>query len=261
MSHRSVIGLNMSLEMGNKYTGYDLRVPLNYVDAITAAGGIPVCLPPVEDDASAASILSCLDGILFIGGDDYRPDHYGGHPQPSNELMPERRDRFDIMLARRVLRDTNLPVLGICGGQQLICIAQGGSLIQDIKTEWPPPQGQAILPHSKTDRHGAQKNRYRHPVRLEACSLIARIINMPAGEMLPTNSSHHQAVDPNRPGLDLRATAWTADGIVEAIEPSPDSVWSRTGRFVLGVPWHPEQLQKEKPHRNLFAALVTAAIK
>jgi gamma-glutamyl-gamma-aminobutyrate hydrolase PuuD len=251
----------MSLEMGNKYIGYGLRVPLNYVDAIISAGGTPVCLPPLEDDALVASILLSLDGILFIGGDDYWPDHYGGHPQPSSELIPERRDRFDITLAHRVLRDTNLPVLGICGGHQLICISQGGSLIQDIKTEWLPPQGQAILPHSKNDRYGAQKNRYRHPVRMETNSLIARIIDAPAAAMLPTNSSHHQAVDPCQPGLDLCATAWTADGIVEAIEPSPDSAWSRTGRFVLGVQWHPEQLQDETPHRSLFAALVTAAIK
>ena len=165
------------------------------------------------------------------------------------------------MLARRILRNTNLPVLGICGGHQLICISQGGSLIQDIKTEWPPPQGQTTLPHSKNDRHGAQKNRFRHSVRIKPGSLIAHVINAPTSEMLSTNSSHHQAVDPRQPGLDLCATAWTEDGIVEAIEPSPDSVWSRTGRLVLGVQWHPEQLQNEKPHRNLFMALVTAAKK
>jgi len=259
MAHRPVIGLNMSLEMGSRYTGEELHIPLSYVDAVIAAGGIPLCLPPAEDNAEMAIVLSFLDGIVLIGGDDYSPDHYGGHPQPPGELVPERRDRFDIKLARRVLEETNLPVLGICGGHQLLCITRGGALIQDIKTEWRPPTGQTLLPHSKNDRRGAWKNRFRHPVLMEPGSLIAQVVKIPGGAELQANSSHHQAVDPVRLGEGFRATAWTADGIVEAIEPARDSLWSKTDRFVLGVQWHPEQLTGEKPHRNLFTALVKAA--
>ena len=125
MKRRPVIGLNMSLKTGKKSAGDELRVPLHYVDAVISAGGIPVCLPPAEGEAWPEAVLPCLDGVLLIGGDDYLPDHYGGRPQPPAELMPERRDRFDMMLARWVLEETSLPVLGVCGGHQLLSLVQG----------------------------------------------------------------------------------------------------------------------------------------
>jgi len=159
-----------------------------------------------------------------------------------------------------VLNRTDLPVLGICGGHQLLSIVQGGSLIQDIKTEWTRPRGSAYIPHSRKER-GDEEPNFRHPVRLEADSLIARVVNMPGGGVMMTNSSHHQAVDPKKIGDCLRASAWTEDGIIEAIEPAVNSPWGRGGRFVLGVEWHPEQIQEEEPHRNIFRAFVEAAQK
>ncbi len=251
----------MSLEAGKKSAGDVLRVPLHYVDAVISAGGIPVCLPPAEREAWPDVIMSHLDGILLIGGDDYLPDHYGGHAQPQGELMPERRDRFDMAFARWALEETSLPVLGVCGGHQLLSIVQGGVLIQDIRTEWIPPEGRTTLPHSGRERRGVMKRRFRHPVRMEPGSLVARVTGTESGSMLETNSFHHQAVAPHQIGRDLRATAWASDGIVEAIEPAPGSAWARTGRFVLGVQWHPEQLSNDKPHHNLFAVLIAAAAK
>ena len=261
MAKRPVIGLNMSMELIDKYEKYGLLVPLGYVDAVAGAGGLPVCVPPILDMALLRESISLLDGIVLIGGDDYRPEHYGGHAQPENELMHERRDRFDLELAKLVLRENTIPVLGICGGHQLLSIAQGGALVQDIATEWDVPADCPPLLHAKKERNEEQNVNFRHPIRLKAGSVIERIVEIPPDTMLMVNSTHHQSVHFLRIGYSLRASAWSPDGVIEAIEPSLDSPWARSGRFVLGVQWHPEQLQEEEAHRNIFRALIEAAKK
>jgi gamma-glutamyl-gamma-aminobutyrate hydrolase PuuD len=260
MKSRPIIGLNMSMDIIDKYEKYGLLVPISYVDAVAGAGGTPLCLPPCEDLITIQALLTLIDGIVLIGGDDYWPDHFGGHPQPEDELMPKRRDRFDMELAKWALHKTTLPILGVCGGHQLISIAQGGALIQDIRTEWDVPAGTSYIPHSKKER-GDEDPNIRHPVQLEKNSLVARAVNMPAGGLLMTNSSHHQAVHPQRIGQHLRASAWSQDGVIEAIEPAEGSPWALSSRFILGVQWHPEQMQDEKPHQNIFRALIDAAQK
>ena len=261
MHTRPVIGLNMSVELTEKYERVGLLVPVSYVDAVAGAGGIPLCLPPFLELAMLREAIPLLDGIVLIGGDDYRPEHYGGHAQPENELMHTRRDRFDMELAKVVLQEYRLPVLGICGGHQLLSIALGGALIQDIRTEWGFSADYPPLPHAKRERDENRDRDFRHPVRLEEDSLIERVVQLPPDTMLMANSSHHQSVHPGRVGKYLRASAWTPDGVVEAIEPALDSPWARSGRFVLGVQWHPEQLQTEELHQNIFRALVKAAQK
>jgi putative glutamine amidotransferase len=258
MKSRPIIGLNMSMDIIDKYEKYGLLVPVSYVDAVAGAGGTPLCLPPCEDLITIQALLTLIDGIVLIGGDDYWPDHFGGHPQPEDELMPKRRDRFDMELAKWALHKTTLPILGICGGHQLISIAQGGALIQDIRTEWDAPAGISYIPHSKKERADEEPN-FRHSVLLEKESLAARAVNIPSGGVLMTNSSHHQAVHPQRIGQDLRASAWSPDGVIEAIEPAEGSPFALSGRFILGVQWHPEQMQDEEPHRNVFRALIEAA--
>ena len=267
--------------------------PLAYIDAIEGAGGIPLCIPPYEDHGKIRRILPFLKGFLFIGGADYRPEHYGGHPQPEEELVHPRRDHFDVALAKFILEETDLPVLGICGGCQLISIAMGGALIQDIGTEWSAPVDVLTLPHSRQDRENqgpiaeAGKRRGRrqsekaggmagkrpatvrvdekedfsflHPVRFTPHSLVARATGTTTGAMLATNSFHHQAIHPDRIGKYLIASAWSADGIIEAIEPAPGSPWSASSRFVLGLQWHPERMQDEAPHRQPFLSLMKAA--
>ncbi|MCK9196631.1 MAG: gamma-glutamyl-gamma-aminobutyrate hydrolase family protein [Syntrophales bacterium] len=255
------IGVNMSIRPPSGDDPGEALTPLAYIDAIAGAGGIPLCIPPYEDHGKIRKILPFLKGFLFIGGADYRPEHYGGHPQPEEELVHPRRDRFDVALARFILEETNLPVLGICGGCQLLTIARGGALVQDIGTEWRPRGGGLPLPHSRKDREkqGKEAPFFRHPVRFTANSLAARATDTPPGAMLATNSFHHQAIHPDRLGKYLIASAWSADGIIEAIEPAPDSPWAASGRFVLGVQWHPERMQDEAPHRQPFLALVKAA--
>jgi putative glutamine amidotransferase len=259
MLKHPVIGLNMSMDLIDKYEKFDFLVPVGYVDAVIGAGGIPICIPPYPNIEMIQRFLPILDGFVLIGGDDYRPEHYGGHPQPENELMPERRDRFDLMLAKWILHETAMPVLGVCGGHQLISIAQGGALVQDIRTEWKDPTGKPPLLHSGRERNDGEKNEYRHAVRQEKNSLIAQVTKIASDEDLMTNSYHHQAVHPQRVGNSLRPSAWAADGVIEAIEPAEESPWARSGRFVLGIQWHPERTQDEDPHKNIFCALIEAA--
>lgn len=258
MNKNPIIGLNMSMAPIGASGRFSLSVPMAYSDAVANAGGTPICLPLSMDAGALREVFRFLDGMVFIGGADYRPENYGGCPQPENELTLERQDRFDIALAKFMLQETELPVLGICGGQQLINIALGGGLVQDIKTEWKAPTDQPVLPHSGRDRKDEPED-FRHAVSLEKDSLVARTVSPPPDEIFMTNSVHHQAVHPQRLGMFLRASAWSADGIVEAIEPSPDSLWTKSGRFVLGVQWHPERMQDEVLQRNIFHALIMAA--
>jgi len=295
------IGLNMSIRPPAGDFPGEALAPLAYIDAIEGAGGIPLCIPPYEDHGNIRRILSFLSGFLFIGGADYQPEHYGGHPQPEEELVHPRRDHFDVALAKFILEETDLPMLGICGGCQLLSIARGGALIQDIGTEWHPREGGPPLPHSRQDRKkqeqkaeaeqrrgGRQSKKvgsmagkstvairvdgkeaktdrgggalfFLHPVRFTPHSLAAQATGTPPGSMLATNSFHHQAIHPDRIGKYLIASAWSADGIIEAIEPAPGSPWSASSRFVLGLQWHPERMQNEAPHRQPFWALVKAA--
>ena len=259
MGRCPVIGMNMSLASIADEDRWELQAPLTYVDAVMGAGGLPLFIPPYEDPAMIRQLVPFLDGFLFIGGDDYHPDHYGGHPQPDNELVPERRDRFDMALAQWILEKTVLPVFGICGGHQLIAIARGGALVQDIKKEWPAPAGISPILHAKRERSKTNHADFRHTVEIKADSLVAGIVKASSENQLDTNSFHHQGVHPEKPGRDFMVSAWTADGVVEAIEPSTDSKWAGTGRFVLGVQWHPERMQDEEPQRRLFRALIAAA--
>jgi len=295
------IGLNMSFRPSAGYVPGEALAPLAYIDAIEGAGGIPLCIPPYEDYGKIRKILPFLSGFLFIGGADYRPEHYGGHPQPEEELVHPRRDHFDVSLARFILEETDLPVLGICGGCQLLAIARGGALIQDIGTEWTAPNGVLTLPHSRQDREnqgpiaeaghrrgegqsvkvgnaagkrpatvrvdgkeaktdlGKEDFSFLHPVRFTPHSLAAQATGTPPGSMLATNSFHHQVIHPDRIGKHLIASAWSADGIIEAIEPAPSSPWAASNRFVLGLQWHPERMQDEEPQRRLFRSFIQAA--
>jgi len=226
---------------------------LKYVDAITGAGGIPVIVPPYTDASMLDRVLEKLDGFCLIGGPDYDPSHYGGHQQPADEVMHSRRHQFDLALAEKLLQRKPLPLLGVCGGHQLINIALGGALVQDIRSEWKSPENQSTtLLHSDDERKGSTQEgaAYRHEVRISPATILERIVG--ASNVL-TNSYHHQAVDPRRLGAGLKATAWAPDGVIEALESVEQD------RFLLGIQWHPERQTDEPAHRAIFEALVSAA--
>jgi putative glutamine amidotransferase len=232
---RPAIGITTSLGTAENPTSP--TVGRDYTGAVEAAGGVPVVLPPVDSGALAAAQLGLVRGLVIIGGPDYDPAHWGEKPGPATELIHPDRERHDLALFAAADR-RGLPVLGICGGHQLINIARGGSLIQDVATS-------GLFP--KLLCHGAR--RARHEVAVEPGSLLAEILGV---TRIVTNSTHHQAV--SRPGRNMRIVARSADGVAEAIEDV------RTGRFVLGVQWHPERLaEKERVHARIFEALVRAA--
>ncbi|HEY3728716.1 MAG TPA: gamma-glutamyl-gamma-aminobutyrate hydrolase family protein [Solirubrobacteraceae bacterium] len=203
-------------------------VPLGYANAVAAAGGRPVLLPPMLD--GVAETLDAVDGLIFCGGPDIDPAVYGQRPGPETAAVSPERDPAELALLRAAL-DEEVPVLGICRGMQLLNVAYGGTLIQHLP---------AVVGH---DGHRTRPGSFDvHEVVLAPGTRVEAIL----GERAEGCSGHHQGIDAVGDGL--TAAGWAADGSVEALE-DPEQ------RFALGVLWHPEE---GEDHR-LFAALVEAA--
>jgi putative glutamine amidotransferase len=218
MRDRPLIGLTLDSEPAggwSKLPWYALRQ--NYFTAIIAAGGLPVALP--HHPELAADYLATLDGLLITGGAfDVDPALWGEEPpHPKVTLKPGRTD-FELAAARAALA-RDLPVLGICGGQQLLAVAFGGTLIQHIPDAVP-----AALAHEQPN----PRTQAGHPVAIAPDTLLARIVGRTA---MQVNSAHHQAVA--LPGAGAVVNAVAPDGVVEGVE-HPGH------RFALGVQWHPE---------------------
>lgn len=214
-----------------------LALNLNYVEAVEAAGGVPVLLP-WQSRTSLRAALEGLDGIVLTGGDDLDPGTYGARPHPAEKPMDPAREAFDLALVREVLR-RRLPTLAICLGCQLVNVARGGTLVQDIPSQMP-----GALPHARLKDGEAPW----HRVRVAPGSHLAGILGRAS---LEANSFHHQSV--RTPGRGLEVTARAPDGVVEAVEDPGHP-------FLLGVQWHPERCYRERPaHRRLFQALIAAA--
>jgi len=231
-----VIGVCAAFERA-RWSFWDLDaalVPAPYLSAVSRAGGLTVALPPdrrvAEDPGQTVALL---DGLLLIGGIDVEPAAYGGPSDPRTEATSPLRDAFEIALVQEALR-TGVPLLGICRGMQILNVALGGTLHQDLA------DGDGRQPHRRTlgGFDGTD-----HEIALDPGSLAAAA----AGESTPTvHCHHHQAVD--RLGAGLRVTGWAEDGVVEAIE-------RREGPFSLGVQWHPEADDAS----TVIGALVRAA--
>lgn len=213
--HRPLIGLSANHQNGGA------RLSGTYIQSILKAGGAPVIIPPVTDGATLRQIVASLDGLVMTGGEDINPLWYNEQPiQPLQEIDPVR-DEYELKLLK-LATDRNIPVFGICRGQQLINIAFGGTLYQDI----PSQRSANYIKHVQNLPIGYGS----HTVSLVPGSQLAAITGQ---KELLTNSLHHQAVKDL--ALGFRATAYTTDSIVEAIEAWPD-------RPILGVQWHPEGL-------------------
>ena len=232
-----LIGVSTSITVGaNPERAY---VNSAYLHAVQQAGGVPVALPPQLSTASMRQLAGDLQGLLLTGGGDMDPALFGETPHATLYDVAAARDTLETSVLHVAL-ERGLPVLAVCRGLQVLNVALGGSLHQDVGTD-PGTQ----VPHSQKE----PRDQPTHKVKLTAGCRLAETLGT---DELEVNSMHHQAI--KRLGRGLTAVAWAPDQIVEGAEIDDPS------RFVLGVQWHPEELVgHSEPARRLFAALVAAA--
>lgn len=236
-----IIGITSRLPI-IKTSGGDLEahvVNKVYTDAVIRAGGTPITLPAVAP-SEASRIVDRIDGLVLSGGGDIDPSFYGGKPHDDMYAIDPRRDEFEFALVREA-QSRKLPVLAICRGLQVLNVALGGSLIEDIPSE---------IGSTDHSVRGPEVVNCHQTVKIEPDSLVAAAIN---NSEACVNSIHHQAVRQVAPGF--RAAGWTSDGVVEVLDPD-DHSWP-----ILAVQWHPEYLAVEDDVASLalFAALVESA--
>jgi len=238
LSRPPLIGLpTLAIPPGPKPPRYGINQ--SYVRALVAAGCAPVLIPLLDDDERLRAVYERLDGIVFPGGADIAPGEYHEEPIGDLNVVEAARDRTELTLARWAFAD-DLPTLGICRGQQVLNVALGGSLWQDLRH-----QGVTQVEHSDAD--GRARNAMIHGVRLDPDSRLAQLIDETDFQV---NSLHHQAVKTVAP--QLRITGQSHDGVIEALE-SPER------RFLIAVQWHPEEIDELPWVQRLFAGFARAA--
>jgi len=211
-----------------------------YVHAVHQAGGAPVILPPMLAEADWTALLGRLEGLLLSGGEDLHPRQYGQPPEAWLGGVDETRDTSELGLIRAAL-EMRKPIFAICRGIQVLNVALGGTLYQDLAAQVPGALDHAFLMSRSLDQS-------IHPVTLEADSALVRILG---GVTFAVNSAHHQSIQ--TPGAGLRVVGRAPDGVIEAVELADYP-------FCIGVQWHPEALVRSDPAMAaLFAALVEAA--
>lgn len=215
---RPVIGITLDSEKPGGYSNlpwYALRE--NYADAVTAAGGLPLPLPHEPDQAE--DYLNLIDGLVVTGGAfDVDPALFGAGERHPTVITKDRRTAFELAVTRSAI-EQDLPVLGICGGQQLLHVVLGGQLIQHIPDEVPK-----ALAHEQPN----PRDEPGHSVTIKSGTLLHRIVGC---DRLDVNSAHHQAAKGEPEGARINAVA--PDGVIEGIE-------ATDRKFCLGVQWHPE---------------------
>jgi len=212
----------------------------DYVESIRRAGGEPVEVLPGSEQVE--HILSRVDGLMLTGGGDVDPNLYGEEQHTTFEAAESGRDAFEIELSRAAVA-RGIPFLAICRGMQVLNVAMGGTLIQDI-----PSEVQGALDHSiREPRH-----HIAHEVWVAKGSQLSTLLadHMEDGETCHVNSRHHQSVKRAAPGFDVTATS--PDGIIEAME-KPDAP------YCVAVQWHPENFWRTGEFRELFEGLIRAA--
>ncbi|KAB8142363.1 gamma-glutamyl-gamma-aminobutyrate hydrolase family protein [Chloroflexia bacterium SDU3-3] len=200
-----------------------------YIDAIVRAGGVPVLIPQIETADVLEQIYSMLDGLLLAGGADIDPARYGEQAIPEMGHIELRRDHVEITLTQRAVADGK-PVLGICRGIQVLNVALGGSLYQDIPAQ---------LGGSAHDLSAAKEN-WQYPAHQLELAEGSQLAELLGARSLVINSLHHQSVKDVAPGL--RATGWAEDGVIEVVEGEGQV-------FLMGIQCHPEALQAEADPR------------
>jgi len=233
---RPRIGITMRIELESDR----FYLSRHYSEAVEAAGGAPVHIPLIPNPEFIRNVVENVDGILLPGSDsDVDPLRYGHDPHPKLGHVHPIKDETDLLVLREA-EERAMPLFAICFGMQVLNVSRGGTLIQDIASQWPD-----AIKHEQ----GTPRDRHSHKVRVIEDSLMGRLAG---SDQAPVNSHHHQAME--KVGRELVATAWSPDGLVEAVEDP------RADRFVVGVQWHPELgWERDEFARALFETFVSEA--
>lgn len=241
VARRPLIGVTMGREKSQRFFGLSLFIMnQTYVRTLENLGALPVMIPLNMSDATLYGTLQRLDGLFLPGGEDIDPSNYGEDRHPLLGATDRERDRTELLLTRWALQ-VGMPVLGVCRGVQLINVACGGTLVQDLHSVRPDLEKHDYFPPS------FERYRISHSISIEPESHLAHAM----GQTHEVNSMHHQGI--GLVGEGLRVVAQADDGLPEALE-APDLP------FVVGVQWHPEELSKtDQMSANLFYNFVAAA--
>ena len=234
MQTKPLIGLNADYRAAKKDAPAFSYVCAGYFDAIVKTGGVPIVIPPLEDQADLERILDLLDGLVMVGGADLDPRRDGFMLHPSVRLLDNRRETFDRRLVR-MASERRLPLFGIGVGMQLLNLSEGGNLFLHIPEDMPK-----ALPH-----RDSLDPAHRHALEVVPGTLMERVYG--EGE-IRVNSTHHMAIDEVAPGF--MVTARCPDGVVEAIE-STQSDW-----FAFGTQFHPESESASALDMRIFEEFI-----
>lgn len=242
---KPIIGITCSLEeKEDRKRKFLLKYPFDYLKrqyslAVEKAGGVPVLLPNLRDLSLIDDIFKLVHGLIISGGYDVHPKYYRERNVHKSVKLTPQRDRFELTLVKKA-KARKIPILGICRGHQLINVAFGGTLFQDLNLR------------EKTSDHATGKTldyKKRHKVRIKEGSKLYSILGQ---KEIEVNTSHHQIIKDIAPGF--VATAWSMeDEVIEGLESLKD-------RYLLAVQWHPEVDFKEKNSKLLFQSLIRSAI-
>lgn len=235
MAKKPIIGITFDAQKPGGYSEYPwYALRENYCTAIFHAGGIP--FPLIHERMLVDDYLALIDGLLITGGGHDVDPYLYGNAEPHSTVNPDtRRTLFEKEMIEKALQK-NIPVLGICGGEQILNVALGGTLYQHIPDE---------IPHALEHKQAHTPGKSHHQVKIERETLLHRLLET---EELFVNSAHHQAV--KNPGPGVIVNAWAPDGVIEGIE-------APTYKFCLGLQWHPEFIVNPQ-ESDLFKAFVRA---
>ncbi|MCM1989968.1 gamma-glutamyl-gamma-aminobutyrate hydrolase family protein [Oceanirhabdus seepicola] len=214
-----VVGNILTMENGIMIGLERAYVNNDYVRAVEKAGGVPVVLPVIDDDEAIISQVKACDGIIISGGQDVHPMSYNEEPHEKLGYVNSKIDEYQIKLVKTALQEKK-PLLGICRGHQILNVACGGTLYQDLSE-----MSGSILKHFQEGK----RYDYSHKIKIKSDSILDRLF----GKEVLINSYHHQCINQVGEGLEVVANA--SDGVIEAVQ-------MKESDFVMGVQWHPEMM-------------------